>query len=409
MPSYRQIQSIIAPTRKSKPVTNALQFAMRPGQRILTLTGFVTIAVWIPDGGAIALRAISEAYLAVAVFVAGTMMLLLGAERCLKTDLGRWLDQRSVWQVPASTLLGALPGCGGAIIVVTQFSRGYLSFGSVVATLIATMGDAMFLLLAREPRTALWVLSVSVVAAFCSGYLVDLVHGKEFLRPAAPTRIRQNRSTGNPNILAAWRVVGIVWLALFIPGITLGILGAFQVDINTYAMALFQIPIAHWLGVAGSFLGLVMWAVRDDGSPGFAGGSIDETKDCPPLLSSVMFSTNLVMAWVIFAFVGYELVVAVSGLDLAQLFIVWAPVVPALAILVGFVPGCGPQIIVTSLYLSGTLPLSAQFGNAIANDGDALFPAIAVAPKAALLATLYSAIPAAVVAYIWHLLREVPG
>ena len=56
--------------------------------------------------------------------------------------------------------------------------------------------------------------------------------------------------------------------------------------------------------------------------------------------------------------------------------------------------------------MTGSLPLSAQLGNAIANDGDALFPALAVAPKAALLATAYSAIPAALVAYGWFLWVE---
>ncbi len=78
----------------------------------------------------------------------------------------------------------------------------------------------------------------------------------------------------------------------------------------------------------------------------------------------------------------------------------------AVAILVGFVPGCGPQILVTSLYLSGAMPLSAQLGNAIANDGDALFPAIAAAPRAALAASLYSALPAWVAAYGWYWLVE---
>ena len=58
----------------------------------------------------------------------------------------------------------------------------------------------------------------------------------------------------------------------------------------------------------------------------------------------------------------------------------------------------------TSLYLAGALPLSAQLGNAIANDGDALFPAIAIAPRAAVAATLYSALPALVVGYGAHML-----
>ena len=71
-----------------------------------------------------------------------------------------------------------------------------------------------------------------------------------------------------------------------------------------------------------------------------------------------------------------------------------------LATLIGFIPGCGPQIIITTLYLNGVIPLSAQLANAISNDGDALFPALALTPRAALYATLYSAIPALLVGYI---------
>ena len=80
------------------------------------------------------------------------------------------------------------------------------------------------------------------------------------------------------------------------------------------------------------------------------------------------------------------------------------PFVPLVAILIGFIPGCGPQIMITSMYISGQIPMSAQIGNSISNDGDALFPAMAIAPKVAVLATLYSAIPALMVAYLCHYL-----
>jgi hypothetical protein len=53
------------------------------------------------------------------------------------------------------------------------------------------------------------------------------------------------------------------------------------------------------------------------------------------------------------------------------------------------------------------LPFAALIGNAISNDGDALFPAIALNPRAALIATGYSAIPALVVAYGFYILA--PG
>ena len=76
-------------------------------------------------------------------------------------------------------------------------------------------------------------------------------------------------------------------------------------------------------------------------------------------------------------------------------------------ILFGFIPGCGPQIVITTFYLNGYIPFSAEIGNAISNDGDALFPAIALAPKAAIYATLYSGIPAILVAYSYMYLFEI--
>jgi len=79
---------------------------------------------------------------------------------------------------------------------------------------------------------------------------------------------------------------------------------------------------------------------------------------------------------------------------------------PVMAILVGFIPGCGPQGVVATMYLGGVIPLSAELGNAIGNDGDARFPAIAMAPRAAVVATLCSAIPAFIVAYGYYLLFE---
>ena len=75
-----------------------------------------------------------------------------------------------------------------------------------------------------------------------------------------------------------------------------------------------------------------------------------------------------------------------------------------MAILIGFIPGCGPQIMITSMFVSGQIPMAAQIGNSISNDGDALFPALAISARVAILATLYSAVPAIIVAYLWYYL-----
>ena len=51
----------------------------------------------------------------------------------------------------------------GAIVVVTQYIQGRISFGSLVAVLTATMGDAAFLLLATEPFTGLFIFALGAL------------------------------------------------------------------------------------------------------------------------------------------------------------------------------------------------------------------------------------------------------
>jgi hypothetical protein len=363
---------------------------------LLILFALATLSV--PGGIEATAGALADAYLAVSVFVAATIALVLAAERSLGVDLSTLLKRYRRWHVPAGILLGSFPGCGGAIVAVTQFTRGYLSFGGLVATLIATMGDAMFLLMAREPATAGGILALSALMGATTGYAVDAWHGPDFLRPRA-TPASTRTETPQSWLPQSWRPAEGLWLLLAIPGLVIGLLGAFQIDIDAYLPG----SPAMTIGLIGSLLALAMWVVRGAENTPCHNGACDMEY---PTLRRVIDDTNFVSSWVIFAFLGYELMTTGLGVDPATAIGAWGPLVPVMAILVGFIPGCGPQIVVTSLYLSGAIPLSAQLGNAIANDGDALFPAIAIAPRAALVATLYSALPALVTAYGWYWLME---
>ena len=348
---------------------------------------FAAVAALDSETGAIILGSLSDAYLQVSVFVAATLAAFYLLERYLGIDTAALLAKHRRWQVPVASFLGALPGCGGAVIVITQYVAGRTSFGAVMAALTATMGDAAFLLLAREPLTGLGVFALGLAVGVISGYAVDRLHGPDFLRrePRAepPVHTVDRRGT---NIAAALR---LPWLAVMAPGLVLGVLVAFQVDLD--AMLGFEGtgPVV-WLGAAGAVLSLLMWAAKD-------------TSPCPKsetgCTARVIADTNFVTVWVIAAYLAYELAVHLTGLDLGALFKVWQPFIPLIAVLIGLLPGCGPQVLVTTLYLNGVVPLSAQLGNAISNDGDALLPAMALAPKASLVATVYSAVPALIVAY----------
>jgi hypothetical protein len=73
---------------------------------------------------------------------------------------------------------------------------------------------------------------------------------------------------------------------------------------------------------------------------------------------------------------------------------------------IGLIPGCGPQIVVITLYIQGSLPFSALLANAISNDGDALFPALALAPKAATIASMLTTVPALTFGYLVYYVFE---
>ena len=131
--------------------------------------------------------------------------------------------------------------------------------------------------------------------------------------------------------------------------------------------------------------------------------SLDTSRN---IQSKTIDMTNFITAWVVVGFLVFDIGLYITGIDFKKLFDIILPLTPLLAIFVGFIPGCGPQILTATLYLNGYVPFSAELGNAISNDGDALFPAIAICPREAILATVYSAIPAIIVAYSYFFLFE---
>ena len=349
--------------------------------------------------GEIVIASIADAYIQVTSFVAATLFLFYGIERLFKIDITKKLSESGNFQVFFAALLGALPGCGGAIIVVTRYVSGSLSFGSVLATLTATMGDAAFLLIAKEPTTGLFIMGLGLFVGTITGYAVDKIHGKDFLRPKTSPNppVDNSHASRQSNSLVLIRF----WVMLIIPGIALGILAAFQVDIDALLANPFIAQPGTYLGFIGGLFCVFLWV-----APSFLKKGTQNNAKIPAYLRDTIADTNFVTAWVVFAFLIFEIWMFSFNIDLESLFSGFALYLPLIAVVIGLLPGCGPQVIVTSMYIGGIIPLSAQIGNAISNDGDALFPAIALAPKTAIVATLYSTIPALIFGYGWFFMFE---
>ena len=347
------------------------------------------------DFGDIIRGSMTDAYLQVSVFVGITLFIFIGLDSLNNIDTNKFLLKSKKFHVLISALMGALPGCGGAIIVVTQYIQGRIGFGSLVAVLTATMGDAAFLLLALEPKTGFLIFFLGFMAGTISGYIIDLIHKKNFLLQ----KFEQKNETKALEKTFVSKF-NLFWLIIFMPGFVLGILIAFQIEVNSYFNFSDEINIVLIVGSAGAIISIFMWSLNPLSD---FQCSTDKSRG---LLSRVVDTTNFVSTWVICGFLIFEIFMFFTSVDLKSFFDIWLPFVPLMGILFGFLPGCGPQVVVATFYLNGFIPLSAEIGNAISNDGDALFPAIALAPKAAIIATLYSAIPAFIVAYSYMFIFE---
>ena len=336
-----------------------------------------------------------DAYLQVSVFVGFTLFIFIGMDALTKFNIAFILDKTKKFHVIMASLLGALPGCGGAIVVVTQYIQGRISFGSLVAVLTATMGDAAFLLLAAEPLTGFFIFGLGAFVGSISGYIVDKIHGEEYLQGNSKLRVEFEKI-----VKTFVSKFNIFWTLVFLPGFIVGLFVAFQQDVDQILDLPEGLSITHTIGTVGAILCVFMWSLNPLSD---FQCSTDRSRN---LLSRVVDTTNFVTTWVICGFLTFEIFIYFTEYDLKTFFEIWLPFVPLIAILFGLLPGCGPQILVTTSYLNGFIPLSAEIGNAISNDGDALFPAIALAPKAAVIATLYSTIPAIIFAYGYMFLFE---
>lgn len=353
------------------------------------------------------ITALSDAFLAVGVWVAG----MLAGFALLQRRTDGWavglLGRRGLGPLMGA-LLGVTPGCGGAVLVMPLYAKGSASFGTTVATLVATMGDSSFVLLAADPLLGLAVHAGLFATGVVSGVVVDAlgIAPRRTAAVAAAARARTTWPRPAPSTVGAAAARPGLWgrprlssrspsLVAFYVVVAVG-LAISVVDLAGGAASVTAAPTgedpATALGVVGTLFAVVI-AIANRGRPA---PPHDHDAPTAAVLTEAARETATIVAWVAAVFLGYEVVVAVTGVDLSGL--ANAGLLPVLlAALIGLVPGCGPQIVVTSLYTNGAIGLPVLLANAVSQDGDALLPLLARDRRGALAATAATTVPALVV------------
>ncbi len=99
------------------------------------------------------------------------------------------LNSNRFTRVLFGAAMGMIPGCVGGFATVSLYSHGMITFGALVAMMIASSGDEAFVMLAMFPGKALLLFVILFVIAVAVGLLVDL-------RPAAKEKAVCKQSYG---------------------------------------------------------------------------------------------------------------------------------------------------------------------------------------------------------------------
>jgi len=385
------------------------------------------------------LASLRDGYVQVSAFVAVTVLAFGLVQYRTDGALISAIEDNERLQVLFGGLLGLTPGCGGAIVIMPLYLRGTVSFGTVVATLGATAGDSAFVILALAPEAALYAYAVAFAASVATGYLVDsvglgvsrvdaavarlspaarpdggtAVNGGVTPNPAhdycgpAPTHAHEAGPDRRSRVLTPLsHLAHVTWWGTAIAGLGLGMLyllrGGPEV---TLTLGIGFDGLFTVVGIAGAVLSLYLYLIgRHYVGEGEIARARDSFRSTYDTLTHAAMETSFVTVWVLVAFLVYEYAVLLTGVNVATFAATAGILAPIGGAAVGLIPGCGPQILLASVYAEGGLPFSALTANAIAQDGDALFPLLAVDARAAVVATIYNFLPAVVVGVALDLL-----
>ena len=224
-------------------------------------------------------------------------------------------------QIVLAALLGAIPGCAGGFAVVSMFTHDLISFGALISGMVATFGDEAFFLFVQNPKWGAILTAILFGIAIASGLLIMLISKKW-------------KFTLEPHNFDIHE----------------------EVDCHEHAAA-------------------------DTHNTGFKNRIFHFLKE--------HFWHHVVKQHLLRVFLwsfGVLLLLMIIGLfvDVEQMLQAkqWAKyALLLLAVIIGFIPDSGPNLIFIVMFLNGTIPLGILLANSISQNGHAGLPLLAQSRK----------------------------
>lgn len=324
----------------------------------------------------------SEAILMVATFVAIGLVVVGLLNYFARNKILYAIKHSKKTQPIIGALLGAIPGCGGTLFLVPHYNKGQVSFSTLVASFIATMGEVAFILLAINPIAYLWVTLFSILTAMVTGYILQFTPlNNKF------GKIKESKHDhSHDHKLPKWfDLVDNKIAPTIIIGGLFGIFPFTIIHLTDYVHQIHDVmDIVEWVAFGLLWFTVAYYLLRsilikkifkwDDRVHSHA----EEKLPISHIFKDAYLNLLYIIFWVFLGmFIANSIILAADEHNLEKLFNGGLWVGMLAAILLGFIPGCAPAIIVANLFTGGVINGSAFISNSIVQDGDAGFPLLA--------------------------------
>ena len=345
------------------------------------------------------------------------MVMLLLVEFINVSSSGKWmkkLQDRPLLQILVAGVVGLIPGCLGGFTVISLFTHKMLFFPALIAGMISSFGDEVFVLFAFSPSTTLLMAAVLLFIGILSGIILSLFYKKKTkighdlkLHSDCDTNHHEHQHHHSSKILSLTNIKNISFpRAVLLFGI---IIYLFLLFSGTFSHQHTVIPdfsppaqttatehhddfcthhdcteeehhehhhaahahtIFSWENILFATLALIVLFITAFTSDHFLNEHLWEHVIKQHFTSVFLWTFGVLLGMhLLFYFVDLNAFITAHQWTLL--------IVLLLALLIGIIPESGPHIIFIVLYFNGIIPFSILLANFIVQDGHSALPLIA--------------------------------
>ena len=343
-----------------------------------------------------------------------------------KGMLFKGLKKTKIGQVVIGALMGSIPGCMGGFATVSLYTHRLFSFGALVAMMIASSGDAAFVMLAMIPEQAQILFAVLFVVAVIVGVITDIIYDRRHARHCDRHEhegcgvetdchdgyVVHGSSSGHKRHYGWKRILMFAGLAIFIAALATGHLGhdhgtheghehhVSHMEITEHSHVHEMAEAEHdgfhidllsedWMNVLFAGLSVIVLFVLLLASDHFVEEHLWDhiVRKHLPVIFAWTFGVLLVLG------------IGLQYIDIERWISDNTVLMILLATVIGIIPESGPHMIFVTLFAAGIVPFPVLLASSISQDGHASIPLLGESKKSFVWAKLINCIVALAAGY----------